>query len=201
MAERTLIRPIQAVPPVSAWPEQGQWTYEYWLRLPDDGYRYEVLDGELYMTPPPATQHQDTLLALAAAMRTFASSRRLGKVLAAPCGVRLSNQSVPIQPDILFVSAARANIIGKEYVEGAPDLVVEVLSPSNWSYDRREKFRAYLEGGVPEYWIVDYRARTVEVFHAEEGEYVLLGKHGSGETARSVVLTGFEIHTDDIFAD
>jgi Uma2 family endonuclease len=200
MVARTLTGPTQTAPP-TLWPEQGKWTYEDWLRLSDDGFRYEILNGELYMSPPPTTQHQDALLALAAAMRAFAVSRRLGKVLTAPCGVRLAGQPVPVQPDILFVSAARKNIIGKEYVEGAPDLVVEILSPSNWAYDRREKFAAYQEAGVAEYWIVDYRLRTVEVFHIEEGAYALIGKYGPGETARSVVLSGLEILSDDIFAE
>jgi len=200
MAERILAGPLPMAPPAPTWPEQGQWTVEDWLRLPDDGFRYEVLNGELHMSPPPSIQHQDTVLALAAEMRSFAVSRHLGKVLAAPCGVRLPGQPVPLQPDVFFVSQARKSIIGKDYVEGAPDLIVEILSPSNWAYDRRDKFRVSLEAGVPEYWIVDYRARTIEVFHLEDGEYVLLGKYGPGETARSVVLTGFEALTDDIFA-
>jgi len=201
MIERAVIRPIQTAPPVPAWPEQGQWTYEDWLRLPDDGYRYEVLDGELYMTPPPTTDHQTALGNLFADLLNFTRKRQLGRVFIAPCGVSLPGQPVPVQPDIFFVSREHKSIVDKEYVKGAPDLVAEVLSPSNWSYDRREKFRAYLAAGVPEYWIVDYRARMVEVFHAEEGEYVLLGKYGPGETARSVVLTGFDILTDDIFAE
>lgn len=182
------------------WPEQGEWTYEDWLRLPSDGYRYEVLNGELHMTPPPSTQHQRSAFRLALEMANFALEHDLGEVLPAPCGVLLPNQPVPVQPDILFIRAERGDIIGEEYVEGAPDLLVEVLSPSNWLYDRREKFQAYQEANVSEYWIVDYRAGTIEVFFLEEGIYVLLNQYGSGETAQSRVLEGFEVPVDEIFA-
>jgi Uma2 family endonuclease len=195
MAEVTKILPEEKKWP----PEQGQWTYEDWLRLPDDGFRYEVLDGELHMAPPPATMHQTALVNLSNAIYNFARERRLGRVWVAPCGVLLPGQPVPVQPDIFFVSAARRDIIGEEYVEGAPDLVVEVLSPSNWLYDRREKFQAYLAAGVPEYWIVDYRARTVEVFVREGGAYTLLDKFEAGDVARSRVIAGFQIAVDDIF--
>jgi Uma2 family endonuclease len=156
--------PLQTAPPPAAtWPEQGHWTYEDWLRLPDDGFRYEVLHGVLYMSPPPAVPHQDFQTELVSRMRLHARQGRLGIVLAAPVGVRLPGEPVPLQPDILFVRQERASIVGKEYVEGAPDLLVEVLSPSNWQYDRKEKFLAYQAAGVPEYWIVNVPDRMVEV--------------------------------------
>ena len=192
---RTVERERQPWPP-----EQGQWTYEDWLQLPDDGFRYEILDGELHMAPPPTTSHQSTAGNLYAAFHTFVRARRLGRVLPAPCGVRLPGQPVPVQPDILFVRTDRVDIIKEDYVEGAPDLVVEVLSPSNWLYDRTEKLRAYRDAGVTEYWIVDYRTRTVEVFVLEEGTYALVDKYGTGETAHSQVLAGFEVAVEDIFA-
>ncbi len=93
----------------------------------------------------------------------------------------------------------RRDILGESYVKGAPDLVVEVLSPTNWLYDRREKLQAYQQAGVPEYWIVDYRARTVEILVLEEGKYTLLAEFRSGEAVRSQILPGFEIGVDDLF--
>ena len=185
----------------SKYPEQGKWTYDDWARLPNDGTRYEVIDGELYMTPPPSVPHQFAIANLLDAMSTFVRARRLGYVLPAPLGVRLPTQPVPFEPDIVFVSTARKTIIGKEYIEGVPDLVVEILSPSNWMYDRREKFNLYQSSGVPEYWIVDYRAKTVEVFVLEEDEFTLIGKWGVGETASSRVLSGFQVAVADIFRD
>ncbi len=183
------------------WPSAGRWTYEDWLRLPDDGFRYEVLNGELHMVPPPNIRHQRLSFRLAVKMANYVSSHQLGEVLEAPCGVRLPGQPVPVQPDILFIRAERLHILGREYVEGAPDLVVEVLSPHNWLYDRREKFMAYQEAGVAEYWIVDPRAATIEIFVLEEGLFTLLGQFGRGETARSRVLAGFEVSIGDILTD
>ena len=196
--------PMVPRPPATsrAWPpEQGRWTYEDWLRLPDDGFLYEVLDGELYISPPPFIPHQRSVGRLSTRMFLFAEEHGLGEVLQAPTGVRLPGQPVPVQPDILFVSLDRKGIVGKEYVEGAPDLVVEVLSPSNWHLDRKEKFQAYRSAGVREYWIVDPRARTVEVFVLEEGSYTLIAKLGAGDTVRSRVLSGFEVNVGDIFAE
>jgi len=113
--------------------------------------------------------------------------------------VRLPGHPVPVQPDVIFVRADRRDILGKDYVEGAPDLVVEVLSPSNWLYDRREKLLAYQQAGVPEYWIVDTRSRTVEVRTLEEGRYTLVAEFGSGEMVHSQALPGLKVAVDDLF--
>jgi len=183
------------------WPEQGQWTYEDWLDLPDDGFKYEVIDGELHVTPAPSTAHQHVSARLHVAMANFVDARALGHVLAAPVGVRLPGQAVPLQPDLVFVPAARSDMIGPQHIDGVPDLLVEILSPSNWPFDRRDKLQAYQAGGVPEYWLVDYRAKTIEVLVLERGEYTLLGVWRSGETARSRVLESFEVAVDEVFRD
>ncbi len=194
----TLTFPQPQTKPI--WPEQGQWTYEDWLQLPNDGFQYEVLDGELYMSPPPGTFHQNTLGYLYSRMRVYADDHDLGIVLSAPTGVRLPNQPVPVQPDILFVSKLRQGIIKRDEVAGAPDLVVEVLSPSNWTYDRGLKQEAYRQAGVREYWIVDYRARKIEVLQLEEGDYVLVGEYKEGDVAKSAVLTDFSTPVAKVFA-
>jgi Uma2 family endonuclease len=186
-------------PLVKEWPEQGQWSYDDWARLPDDGTRYEVIDGALYMTPPPSLAHQAASGELHYAMKNFIDAHNLGYLYAAPVGVRLPNQPIVFQPDLVFVSRERGEIRGRAGIEGTPDLVVEILSPANWPYDRNEKFRLYQEAGVPEYWIVDYRARTVEVLVLEEGEYALLGKWGAEESATSHVLAGFELPVARVF--
>jgi Uma2 family endonuclease len=200
-------RTAEAAPTISqsqTWPpKQGQWTYEDWLRLPDDGFRYEVLDGVLHMTLPPTIAHQRSLFRLALAIGNFVAQHQRGEVFIAPCGVQLPGQPVPVQPDILFVSTARHDIVGQEYIEGAPDLVVEVLSPSNWLYDRSEKFRAYRDAGVGEYWIVDPRADTLEVFvhEAEASDYVLLNKFKMGDVVTLHVLSGFEVAVDEVLGN
>lgn len=199
MTVRTAPPPL---PPTRDWPpEQGQWTYEDWLRLPDDGFRYEILNGVLYMSPPPTIPHQSSSVELSSPMHQHSKKHNLGKVLTAPVGVRLPGQPAPVQPDIVFVVKERSEIIHHDYIEGAPDLVVEILSPSNWPYDRGEKMEAYRQAGVREYWIVDYRARTIEVLVLEKTTYVLIGKFGPGDIVRSTVLAGFEIAVNDVFAE
>jgi Uma2 family endonuclease len=199
MIETPIIEKQTPAQQSSDWPPlPDRWTYEDWRRLPDDGFRYEVLNGELYMTPLPTVEHQRASFQLALRMANFAVEHRLGEVLVAPCGVRLSNQPVPVQPDILFVRSERLDIVGQEYVEGAPDLVVEVLSPANWLYDRREKFLAYEEASVAEYWIVDPRAGSIEVFVLQEEAYTLIGKFSGQDAASSQVLAGFEVVVSDI---
>ena len=181
-------------------PEQGKWTYEDWLKLPENGYRYEVINGVLFMAPPPDfSKHQRPIGRLYRKMGDFAEMFHLGEVGIAPAGVRLPTQPVPVQPDIFFIAAGRDDVRIGQYVEGAPDLIVEVLSPSNWMYDRQEKFAAYQAAGVREYWIVDPRAQTIEVFMLEEGVFTLIAKWGVGERAQSQVLRGFEIAIDELF--
>lgn len=181
-------------------PEQGAWTYADWLKLPNDGYTYEIIDGVLHMSPPPLIDHQRASRDLSQALVHYVKKHQLGEVLFAPVGVRLPGQPVPVEPDILFIQRVRLDIIGKKYVEGAPDLVVEILSPSNWLYDRREKMEVYRVAGVQEYWIVDPRAKTVEVFSLEGDAYLLLGNYGVERAAVSQVVEGFSIGVADIFA-
>lgn len=126
--------------------------------------------------------------------------RGLGRLFAAPTGVRLPQQPVPLLPDIVLVLAAHLNIIGSHYIEGVPDLVVEILSPGNWLFDRYDKFLLYQAAGVPEYWIVDYRTETVEIYIWEKGEYVLqVGRLEGDDTAVSQVLPGFQVEVSAIF--
>ncbi len=180
-------------------PRQGDWTYQDWLNFPDDGWKYEIINGVLQMSPPPSVNHQRSSGGLFARMRLYAEDKNLGEVLEAPCGVRLPNQPVPVEPDIFFVNKERIGIIGKQYVEGTPDLVVEILSPSNASYDRETKFKLYQEAGVPEYWLVDYEAKTIEIFNLVQEIYTMTGKYTSDDTATSTQLPGFEIMIRTLF--
>ncbi len=182
-------------------PAQGEWTYEDYRRLPDDGWRYEVLRGELHMTPAPNWKHQQAVYSLGFLLKLFLQRRRLGKACPAPIDVILPAVATPVQPDLVFISKDRMEIIKEGGIEGAPDLIIEVLSPSNWLTDRRTKFEIYALAGVREYWIADPRVRSLEVFALRNGVYELLGKFGPGEKADSEVLPGFEPAIDEIFAD
>jgi Uma2 family endonuclease len=180
------------------WPAPGQWTYQDYLDLPDDGYRYEVIWGELYMTPAPNTKHQQTLAELMFALQEFVKANNLGLVLPAPCDVLLEPGGTPVEPDILFISQERTHIITPKNVNGAPDLIVEILSPSNPEHDRQRKFKLYQESSVPEYWIVDPDTRTIEIFTLSQGRYSLFGRFGAGQAAASKLLAGFEVEIDRV---
>ncbi len=172
------VRPARGLPG----PPQGAWTYRDYGRLPDDGQRYEILDGVLLMTPAPDISHQRSSVRLVYYLMQYVEFAELGRVLHAPVDVELSATQV-FQPDILVVLGPRLHLLHEKRVVGAPDLLVEIASPTTARYDRGEKKRAYASAGVREYWIVDPRARTVEVLVLSEGEY-----HGQGVFAGAAML-------------
>ncbi len=184
-----------------AWPAQGEWTYEDYLRLPDDGRRYEVIEGVLYATSAPGFDHQYAVGEILAALGACVWARQLGVVLVAPFEVHLPDIARPVQPDVLFVAAGRAPASGAAYLTGAPDLVVEVLSPSTARTDRMVKFGAYERAGVREYWLADPRTRSVEVYAlSDDGAYDMAGQYTPGETVASTVLSDLALPVNDLFA-
>jgi len=143
------------------------WTYDEYARLPDDGSRYEVIDGEVLVTPAPSTTHQHILATLLIALRGYVERESLGVVL--PDVDLLFVEGQFLRPDLLFVpNAARAGITTRG-VERAPGLVVEIVSPSSGSVDRVKKPRRYRDFGVPEYWVVDPEERAVWVWRFAAG--------------------------------
>lgn len=173
------------------WPAQGKWTYEDYLRLPEDGNRYEVIRGVLYVTPAPKKPHQFTVVRLCRFFDVFVSDSDYGIVLTAPYDVRLPlGISNPVQPDVI--------VFRKENDE-VPDLVVEVLSPSTRRLDETVKLKAYQDAGVSEYWLVDPNTRTVVVYVLENGKYVELVRGGAGEAVWSSILPGFRVDVTDLF--
>jgi Uma2 family endonuclease len=161
--------------------------------------RYEVINGVLYMAPSPLVAHQSTLLELATRMREHCIAHDLGKVFIAPLAVRLPGQTALVQPDIFFVAKERLEIVGQATIEGAPDLVVEILSPGNWHYDRGVKQEAYRQAGVREYWIVDPRAKSVEVLSLVGAEYETTSTAAGAEAAHSRLLAGFAVPAEALF--
>jgi Uma2 family endonuclease len=139
-----------------------RFTVEDFLALPEDGRRYELIHGELIDVSEGASRaHQRFVALLGARLVLFAESKGVGEVYFAPFDVFLTIEDV-YEPDILFVSRARLSLMRKDGVHGAPDLVVEVLSPSTGGRDRMVKLALYAKAGVPEYWIVDPEGRTLE---------------------------------------
>jgi Uma2 family endonuclease len=183
------------------WPAQGAWTYEDYVRLPDDGNRYEVIRGVLYVTPSPVPEHQFSSAELVFQLSAFVRQNHLGLVLAAPLAVKLPRGiATPVEPDVMFFRKGNGPRWDLGYYEGVPDLLAEILSPRTSRRDQTVKLQAYLDAGVPEYWLVDPRARTVVVYVLEKGKYVELVRGGVGDEAWSSVLPGFRLNVSDLFA-
>jgi Uma2 family endonuclease len=201
MAERVMTAPPPLVTPdETSWPAQGEWTYDDYLRLPDDGKRYEIIEGVLYVTPAPSFDHQHVVHQIAVALELWLRAHPGGIVLTAPFEVHLPGIARPVQPDVLFIAVERQPSPGDSAFEGAPDLVIEVLSPSTMRVDRYIKFDAYERAGVREYWLVDPRMRFVEIYtRSESGEFALLGQFRADEQAHSQVLAGFTLETGSLF--
>ncbi len=197
-AVATTIDLRSAAEAAKGWPAQGEWTFEDYRSLPDDGWRYEVIRGRLFMSPAPRPRHQLSVGELYLAFRRFLDERDFGRLLLAPIDVKLPQLAQPVQPDLVLIRSERLDIVTDDCIDGVPDLVVEVLSPSNWMVDRREKYQVYAQARVPEYWIVDPDRRTIEVFVLEGGSYTLFDRRGATETIRSRLLAGFEVEIDEI---
>ena len=150
-----------------------KFTYEDYKHTPEDK-RYELIDGDLIMVPAPRTAHQITSREIEFLLMTFVKENDLGDVFDAPYDVVLSDTDV-VQPDILFVSNERSNIITEDNIRGAPDLVIEILSPSTAQRDRTLKRTLYALHGVREYWLADTDAKNVLVLTLEDGDYKVAG--------------------------
>lgn len=201
MSEATALSPvtIEVIPGQNGWPVQGQWRYTDYLRLPDNGRRYEIIHGVLYVANAPGFDHQFAVAKLTSRFDLFVSERKLGVVLNAPFEVHLTEMSRPVQPDVLFIRAAQQLEPGAQFFAGTPDLIVEVISPSSFRLDRRTKFDLYEQAGVLEYWLVDPKTRSVEVHTLARGEYALLGQFTHDELIQSNVLPGIHLAASTLF--
>ena len=174
-----------------------KFTYHDYATAPEDK-RFELLDGELLMVPAPTTYHQRLSRRLFVRLEEFVTSRGLGEVFYAPCDVVLSDQDV-VQPDLLFVSNERSHIITSDNIQGGPDLVVEILSPSTTDRDLGYKRTLYSRHGVGEYWVVDPETRTVEVLSASRGEFTTIAKYAADEELGSATFEGLLIRLAEVF--
>jgi Uma2 family endonuclease len=178
---------------------EHHWTVAEYLRLPDDGTRCEIIEGERLMTPSPWTRHQIVSANLVWVLSSFVRAAGLGRVLCAPSDVFLSEDTV-VQPDVYFVSKVRDSIIHPDGVFAAPDLVIEILSPSHPERDTVRKLGLYARHGVREYWIVDPDSDRIDVFVLEGSELVRKESHSDGEIHSLAVLPGFSAKLAEIFA-
>jgi Uma2 family endonuclease len=175
-------------------------TYEDYLNIPGDD-RYELINGEFILVSAPNRAHQIASVKLVSRMDPFVEGRELGWVFHAPFEVALADPEGIniIQPDIIFVSREREHIITRSNIQGAPDLIVEILSPSTGRRDRTAKLDLYARHGVGEYWLADPDTQTVTVMLLKDGKYEVVGNYGIEDTLTSPTLEGFSVNLDSIF--
>lgn len=170
-----------------------------YLTMPEGPPYYEFINGVAHFMPSPTTTHQCILRRICRLMDSFVESHGLGEVLFAPLDVYLSDEEY-YQPDMLFVSNERKSII-QERIYGAPDLVVEVLSPSNGYKDLTHTKRMYEAFGVREYWILDPLEKAVEVLFNGENGFQIASKAYSKGFVQSQILSGFAVDAEQLFAE
>lgn len=166
-------------------------------RMPDDGNRYEIIDGEVFVTPAPFINHQEVLGNLYLSIRRHVQARRLGLVLFAPVGVVLEPLS-GVEPDLIFVSAARRAIVQAKGIAGAPDLAVEILSASTAARDRGREKALYARTGVAHYWMIDPRKGTLVALRLTDDTYSVEAEVGPRGTFKPSLFPGLAIRMRDL---
>jgi Uma2 family endonuclease len=174
-------------------------TYEDYCALPEDGRRYQIIEGDLDVTPAPSNTHQRVSQNLEFILIGHVRRHRLGAIRHAPIDVILSSDTV-VQPDIVFVAREHFSLVTERAIEGPPDLVVEILSPKTRRLDRIAKMRVYAHFGVRECWLVDPEEQSLETFTLSNGAYVLARVACGKETVRSDLFPELTIALEEIFA-
>ncbi|MCS5695371.1 Uma2 family endonuclease [Desulfofundulus thermocisternus] len=177
-------------------PPKEMYTYEDYARLPE-GAPYQLIGGKLVMTPSPSTFHQLVLVRLLGHFLNYQAKENRGTVLVSPVDVYFNHEET-FQPDIIFISRERTHIIEHNKINGAPDLVVEILSPSTAYYDLRKKYRVYERYGVKEYWIVDPEDETVEIYLNKDGRFILHQQVRRQGVVTSALLDGLKIEVAEL---
>jgi len=175
-------------------------TYEEYLALPEINQRYDIVDGELIMmSPSPTPIHQRIAARIHLKLGRFVMEHQLGEVFFAPLDILVQREPLRTrQPDLMFIRAEREEIIG-DVIEGAPDLVIEILSPRSTRAEVREKLADYSAIGVSECWLVSPEAQTVEVLRLQDHEWARQEIYGVGDVVTSPLLPGFSLTVSEIF--
>lgn len=175
-------------------------TYDDYLRFPDDGQRHEIIEGEHYVTATPVIRHQRILLRLSYLLQSHLEANPIGEILFAPVAVLLSEFNV-FEPDLLYLSNQRREQLTSKNLQGAPDLVVEILSPSTRSRDLKLKRSVYERTGVTEYWAIDPDREVVDVFRASRpGTFEAPVRLARADTLATPLLPGLVLQLEKLFA-
>ena len=177
-----------------------KFTYDDFVNVPDDGKRHEIIDGEHYVTPSPNTKHQSSVVSLLS-IGAYLKQEPIGHVFTAPFDVVLSDLDI-VEPDLLYISRDRLEILTKAHVRGAPDLVVEILSPGTRRTDEITKRKLYERFGVQEYWVVDPELDAIKVYRRADGAFAkvveLSAEHEDALT--TPLLPGWSAPLAEVFA-
>lgn len=184
----TTVQPLQT--------SQRPLTIEDFESFPDDGNRYEIMGGMLSVSPSPTLRHQRIVGRIYAALQQYFDEIGTGEVFVSPLDVEFSNFDV-VEPDVVVVLDANASIKHEHRIVGAPDVVVEVISPSSAMRDRVRKAALYAMNGVQEYWLVDPANETFDMLSLHRPDYVALAQ--SNKMIRSQLLAGFELDLERLF--
>jgi Uma2 family endonuclease len=174
-----------------------KFTYRDYVQLPDDK-RYELVEGELFLVPAPNLYHQRILRKLGTTLSTYVEHQHLGEVFFSPCDVVFSEISV-MQPDLIFVSRERKAILTEANIQGPPDLVIEILSPSTGQRDLGIKRNLYAKYGVREYWIIDPENKTVQVLSWTQTGYCVEAVVPQADMLNSSLFPDLNLSLTEIF--
>lgn len=178
-----------------------KFTCEDLVNFPADGKRHEIIDGEHYVTPSPNTKHQAVVGNLQLSIGTYLKQQPVGYVFTAPFDVVFSDLDV-VEPDLLYISTERLDVLTKAHVRGAPDLVVEILSPGTRRTDEVTKRKLYERFGVQEYWVVDPELDVIKIYRRAKGAFDKAAKLSAedGDTLTTPLLPGWSAPLRDVFA-
>ncbi|MEW5766941.1 MAG: Uma2 family endonuclease [bacterium] len=174
------------------------WTYEDYLHLPNDGKTYQVIGGELFMAPAPLVYHQTLSRNLAFIIWNFVKKHDLGEVFFAPVDIIFSQINVT-QPDIIYIAKERLGIKKEKGIFGAPDWIIEILSPSTSNLDLRMKKQLYQSFGVREYWIVDSSEKKLQVYFLKGGSYTVKEVYFQTDVVEVKTIKGLKINLAEVF--
>ncbi len=178
-------------------PAQGEWSVDDYLSL-ETNHLVEYANGHVSVLPMPSPKHQDIVFFLQRMIWSFITIRKLGEVLSAPLPIELWPEKFR-EPDIIFIAAAKLALQDQTHWRDV-DLVMEVVSPDNPQHDYKTKRQEYARAGIPEYWIVDPQKQLITVLELQGKRYRVHGEFKSGQMATSVLLAGFELAIDQVFA-
>jgi Uma2 family endonuclease len=195
---RTMVQSVLQPRQVVTKHSSARLTYDDYLQLPDDGLRHEIIEGEHYVSASPQTAHQRILLRLSYLIQSCLETHPIGEMLFAPFDVLLSEFNVLV-PDLIFLSRERSHLLTSKNLQGAPNLVVEILSPSTASRDKRLKRDVYERTGVDEYWVVDPDLDVVDVYRRAGAVFADPVQVGREQTLTTPLLPTLEIPLAKVF--